>query len=130
MRSLEKVIKLKDDLEAIVVADKRIPMALLSDKVQNGIKTSNYFIPILTENSFQNEWVNQEIGFASAFENIKIIPIVEKQIMNKFKGFIHKNLDLSYSFESNEQSRHSEASKFTSVSRILIDDIMKLIEME
>jgi len=127
MRSLEKLIKNQNFLQAIIVADNRSKLELLSTKVKNGIEACDYFIPILTNKSINTQWINQEIGYAIALKK-EIYPIVQGQVMNKLRGFIHKQLDLSYSYQGNLLSPHSEASKFRSKAKVLIDDI--LIENE
>ena len=123
MRSVERLINSTDTFTPIIIADNRQILLQLSEKVKTGIFECYYFIPILTRNSITTQWVNQEIGFATAI-NRKTIPIVEKQIIDTLKGFIHKQLDLSYLFEGNEGNGRSEASKFTATSKILINDLL------
>lgn len=112
MKVLKRTIeeKFKRKYEVIIVADRKEPGKPLTTKVMNGLKESHIFIPILTSNSIKNQWVNQEIGYATAIniydeiDKIKIFPIVDKKIENKLKGFIHKQLDLSFSFIANASS--------------------------
>ena len=123
MRSVERLIKATDTFTPIIIADNRQILIQLTEKVKTGIFECEYFVPILTRNSITSQWVNQEIGFATAI-NRKTIPIVEKQLIDTLKGFIHKQLDLSYLFEGNVENNRSEASKFTSISKILINDLL------
>lgn len=123
MRSIEKLISNHNLLKAIIVADNRNALELLSTKVKAGIESCDYFVPILTEQSICTQWINQEIGYATALKK-EIIPIVQTQIMSELRGFIHKQLDLSYGFEGNTKSKLSEASKFTRKAKVLIDDIL------
>ena len=85
--------------EALVVANKRDPNRALVDKVVEGIKSSDYIIPILTRQSLKTQWINQEIGYAVGIEKL-IIPIVENRIMNSLKGFVHKQNDLPYLYKT------------------------------
>jgi len=112
MRSVERLINGTDIFTPIVIADNRQVLLQLTEKVKTGIFECDYFVPILTSNSITTQWVNQEIGFATAI-NRKTIPIVERQLIDTLKGFIHKQLDLSYLFEGNQANSRSEASKFT-----------------
>src|SRR6185437_11705004 len=112
-----------DLFTSVIIADNRQILLQLTEKVKTGIFECDYFIPILTRNSISTQWVNQEIGFATAI-NRKIIPIVERQLIDKLKGFIHKQLDLSYLFEGNDKSARSEASKFTRVGKVVINDLL------
>lgn len=100
MISLRKRIEMHNSLKAIVVADERKASKLLTEKVKDGIKACDYFVCILTEESILNQWVNQEIGFATALDK-SIRPIVASGILDELKGFIHKQMDLPYSVSSN-----------------------------
>lgn len=128
MRHLERVIKAEQGLDTIIIADNKRALIQLTDKVKNGIKDCNYFIPIITRQSIKTQWINQEIGFAVAKGNCKIIPIVEKQIIDDLKGFIHRQVDLPYCFEGNIENRRSESIKFVSVARNLVKDIIDEIK--
>ena len=123
MRSVERLINGTEIFSPIIIADNRQILLQLSEKVKNGIIECDYFVPILTRNSITTQWVNQEIGFATAI-NRRTMPIVERQLIDTLKGFIHKQLDLSYLFEGNENNNRSETSKFTSTSKVLINDLL------
>jgi len=51
------------------------------------IKSSEYFVVIITSNSINSQWVNQEIGVAYALGK-RFIPICEENIISEIKGFI------------------------------------------
>lgn len=121
--TLQKVIDKTNILSAIVIANNRQALIQLSEKVKNGIKDCDYFVPILTPNSISAQWINQEIGYATAL-NREIFPIVEHSVIDVLKGFIHKQVDLSYSYEKNTRNVKSEAAKFARVSKLLVDDIL------
>ncbi|MBL7952062.1 MAG: toll/interleukin-1 receptor domain-containing protein [Flavobacteriales bacterium] len=123
MRSLEKRLKSGGVLTPIIIADDRKPSVLLSDKVKRGIEECDYFVPILTKRSIINQWVNQEIGYATALKR-SIVPLVEAQIINKLKGFIHKQTDLPFQFKSNTKSAHSEASIFSKRAKVLANHLL------
>ena len=123
MRAIERLIYSTDFLKPIIIADNRQALTHLTEKVKTGIFECDYFLPILTRNSISTQWINQEIGFATAI-NRKAIPIVEIQVLDLLKGFIHKQLDLSYAFEGNKSNSRSEASKFTAKAKTLINDIL------
>ncbi|MDE1863450.1 MAG: toll/interleukin-1 receptor domain-containing protein [Thaumarchaeota archaeon] len=57
----------------------------LAKKIRNGIESSHLIILLITFNSTNTIWLNQEIGYAAA-KNIPTIPIVEKGI--DLKGFL------------------------------------------
>jgi hypothetical protein len=123
MRSLERVIQGSKSFAPIIIADNRQALVQLTEKVSNGILTCDYFVPIITRKSVTTQWINQEIGYAIATKR-KIIPIVEIQLIDKLKGFIHKQLDLSYSFEGSENNPHSESVRFSRVIRTMINDLL------
>ena len=124
MRQFERIIKAEKDFEPIIIADRKIALALLSDKVKQGINECTYFIPIITRQSIKTQWINQEIGFAVATKNCKIIPIIESQIIDDLRGFIHKQVDLPYCFEGNPDNRRSESFKFSITAKGLIKDLI------
>jgi len=112
LEALSKAIRNSSGkIKLITVAKRKIPGKPLSDKVKEGIIEAVYFVPILTRSSIRNQWVNQEIGFATA-NHRNIIPLVEKSIVNKLKGFIHNQIDLPFTFEGNRSNKQKEARSF------------------
>jgi hypothetical protein len=100
----KKAIKKYSDLATpLVIADKKEALKSLSSKVQGGIRSCHLFVPIMTRNSISTQWMNQEIGFAFGLRKKDIQPIVEKNVVDKLKGFIHKQLDLSFTFAGNQR---------------------------
>lgn len=123
MRSLERAIKKTNFFTPIIVADKRSSMKLLTEKVSEGIKECDYFVPILTASSMTTQWINQEIGFAEACQK-RIVPIVETKILGKLKGFVHKQSDLPYQFSTNKSNPRSESAIFSKACSKLINDLL------
>ena len=123
LRAVEKIINDNVGLNAIIIADKRQALNSLTDKVKNGIFECNYFLQIITKQSIDTQWLNQEIGFSIAVQK-KIFPIVEKQALRLLKGFINKEIDLPYTFEGNKSNQRLETLKFNKVAKLLIDDIL------
>ena len=100
MIALEKAIKESAlNLKPIVVAKDAQPGVPLSEKIKKAINNCDIIIPIITEESIKNQWVNQEIGFAVAKEK-KIFPIVDNAIIKNLKGFIHDQIDIPFNFKS------------------------------
>lgn len=66
----------------------RIPATVMQQ-----ISNSDIFIPVLTQTSKNNQWVNQEIGYA-VHQNLTIIPLFEDDSM--LKGLIgdYKGVEL------------------------------------
>jgi hypothetical protein len=121
--SLTKAIKKSTmKLEPIVVANKRNPLLSLANKVEKNLKDSNIIIPIITSTSMNNQWVNQEIGYANAIGK-QIVPIVEEGILMQLKGFIHSQLDLPYLFKSDEKNKIRESTFFAICCKQLVLDI-------
>lgn len=113
--------------EPIVVAQTETPGRALSDKVKEGIKKSDYFVPILTVESITNQWVNQEIGFAESLqENLTVLPIVDTRIIANLKGFINNQLDLPFSFTGEGSRRKKESLSF----KTCYESLIKHIEIE
>jgi len=57
------------------------------NQVREGLDTSKAVIVLMTFNSTNTMWLNQEIGYATA-KNIPIIPIIEEGI--DVKGFLER----------------------------------------
>lgn len=59
----------------------------IPDKIALHIIDSNCFVAVLTTNSVNSMWVNQEIGYAyAARQNLLIVPIIESGLQTK--GFL------------------------------------------
>lgn len=106
----------------IVIASNREALKPLAQKVADGIIHSKIVLPILTKNSVPTQWINQEIGFATALCK-RIMPIVESELIDKLKGFIHKQIDLPYHYRSNEQDKSQEENDFIKQVRYLLADL-------
>lgn len=104
----------------IVIASKREPLKPLAQKVTDGIKQAKVILPILTKNSIPTQWINQEIGFATALSK-RIMPIVESDLIDKLKGFIHKEIDLPYNFQPNEDKATEDKNFVRQVRNLLAD---------
>ncbi len=116
VKALEKLIIERKDLTAIVIANNREAQKPLVEKVSNGIIESDILIPILTRKSRNAQWINQEIGYASALGK-SIIPIIENNILSKLKGFVHKEVDQPYLFDPKKEQ------DFYKNAELLINDI-------
>jgi len=123
MQMLKDLIDESIDLTPIVIAERRNSLLPLTKKVEDGIKESQIIIPILTSESISSQWVNQEIGYATALKNIRIMPIIDNSIMNDLKGFIHKEVDLSYNFQSFSDNKRKESIHFKKCITKLVNDI-------
>ena len=111
---LEEVLK-HNDIEPIIVLNRENPKDYGTQKIKNAIKEAEYLIPILTTQSIYTQWINQEIGYAecrSDNNEIKIIPIVEEEIIPDLKQFINLVQDLPYKFhKSNDKRTENKAFK-------------------
>ncbi|MEP7317401.1 MAG: toll/interleukin-1 receptor domain-containing protein [Panacibacter sp.] len=125
MKLIKKIVDGSDFFTAIIATEFNTPGKDLSKKIIDGITDCEYFIPIITSKSVSTQWLNQEIGFAKAL-NREIIPIVEIQIINSLKGFVHNQLDLSFRFYGNDSDTNYENKKFREVSKELINHIMSV----
>src|SRR5688572_148609 len=98
METLKRIIEqTKFFNPPLIIGDLSYASRPLDQKVIDGINMSDYIIPILTTNSISSQWVNQEIGFATASRKT-ILPIVQEESVDFLKGFIHKNIDLPYRY--------------------------------
>jgi hypothetical protein len=89
----EELMNFIDDQEyltPILVIRDRQPNELIEKQVEEGIRGSRYVIPILTKNSINSIWVNQEIGFAKGYK-VPIYALIENEVLDKLKGFVHKH---------------------------------------
>lgn len=83
----------------------------LADKAKDCMDEADCLMPILTRQSIDSQWVNQKIGFAEALKK-PIIPLVEKNLLDNLKGFIHKQIDLPFVFSGVESDVKKEARSF------------------
>ena len=100
---LKNLINKCDKLEAIVVPEEQSHLEYNPEKIKNHLDICKVFLPILTSNSINNQWVNQEIGYTFGSNRIKtenIFPLVEKRITNDLKGFISSSVDLNFRYEN------------------------------
>lgn len=103
----DKVEIVKDELaanpvfDAVVIASNREPLKPLAQKVMDGIADAWCIVPILTPKSIGTQWINQEIGYARGV-NRQLAPLVDKSVINQLKGFIHREVDLPYTYASHE----------------------------
>ncbi len=126
MNALQSIINKSTGFEPIVIVRQENVMQDFVQKVQNGINSSFYFVPILSERSYQNVWVNQEIGYALG-KGINVIPIVEKSIIGKLtKGFIHNYRDLPYSFLVSDSNNTNFRKKYRQVCQNLLDKLIQV----
>lgn len=116
----------------IVIASNRAALKPLAQKVADGIINAKVILPILTTNSIPTQWINQEIGFATAL-NKRIMPIVESGLIDKLKGFIHKQIDLPYNFQTNSEKEEEHKDFLKQVRNLLADleeEFQKLMTAE
>ena len=104
--------------QALIIARKRESLKPLSEKVIIGLTEAEIIIPVLTENSLNTQWINQEIGYATAIKR-KISPIVDKKIINKLKGFIHNQIDIPYNYIASKENIND----FKEAFKMLIKDL-------
>lgn len=123
MRSLEKIINKTSHFKPIIIADRRDAFVALTEKVKTGIFECDYFVPILTKGSMTTQWVNQEIGYAAALNKV-IIPIIDNEIIEKLKGFIHKNIDLPYKFSDSNNNPKTIRNVYRKACNLLINDLL------
>jgi hypothetical protein len=98
-------------------------MQYLSDKIIDSFKEVDYILPILTSNSINTQYINQEIGYAKA-KGIPIIPIVEQDVMTKLKGFITSQNDLPYNYKGFSDNPKRERQTFRASCDILLEDLV------
>lgn len=97
----------------IVVADRPSPNILLADKVKKGIEEADYFMPIITRNSIRSQWVNQEIGYATARRKTEeFIVLIQDTLRHRLKGFIHRERSLPFTFTGCRSDPRKEARSF------------------
>lgn len=122
----DKVELIVDELKSstifspIVIASNREALKPLAQKVEDGIIKAKVIIPILTKKSIPTQWINQEIGFATALKK-RIMPIVESDLIDKLKGFIHKQIDLPYNFQPNSDKTKEHKDFLEQVRNLLAD---------
>lgn len=74
----------------------------------------------MTKNSIPTQWINQEIGFATALSK-RIMPIVESDLIDKLKGFIYKQIDLPYNFQPNSDKEEENKDFLKQLRKLLAD---------
>lgn len=116
-----KLLASSADFSPVIIASDREALKPLAQKVADGITRSHFIVPIITRNSITTQWINQEIGFATALKK-PILPIVEASLIDELKGFIHKQIDLPYSYPSS-QNRAQENREFLRQFKLLLGDL-------
>lgn len=111
-----------ENLTPLVIAANREALKPLANKVAEGINGSWVIVPVITKKSMSTQWLNQEIGYAQA-RGVKIMPIVEKGVINDLKGFIHKQIDLPYTFLLSDSDHNND--NFRAAIKTLINDLEK-----
>lgn len=104
MEFIKNLINESEKLEAVVVLQQKSDLMYSPEKIIKALNTSTVFIPILTSNSYNQQWINQEIGFVYGKSKIKlenIKPIIDKKIASDLKGFISSSNDLNYRYNNN-----------------------------
>jgi hypothetical protein len=120
---LETELKDHPPFVPLVVAKKREPNKALVKKVTEGIDSAYRIIPILSLESFKTQWINQEIGYAIG-KNVQIVPIVQKEVLNDLKGFVHKQNDCPYTYIYRPSPfKRIETQSFMDCIKILIKDL-------
>jgi hypothetical protein len=122
MEAVTRAIKKRAQLEPVVVVKKRQQGKWFPDKVAEAIDSADLVIPILTSNSIMSQWVNQEIGYARA-KGKDIWPVLAKNQTQNLKGFLSRDQDQAYRFESSTNDRQ-EALLFARVCKKLLDDYL------
>jgi len=122
VKALVKRIERTDYLHPIVVEYGRNSMQYLAEKVIENFKKADYLVPILTRNSINTQYINQEIGYARA-KKITIVPLVEQEIMDKLKGFVTSQNDLPYNFKGFPGDQKKERQAFRDCCDILLEDL-------
>jgi hypothetical protein len=130
IKLIEKELLNHPIFEPLVVANNREPNKALVKKVTSGIKSAYRVIVILTTDSYKEQWINQEIGYASG-KKIPIIPIIEESLLERdlLKGFIHKQNDCPYKFVVRSGLMMREENKlFMQAFRQLIKDLEEKVQ--
>ena len=78
VNSLKNMLTMRG-LDTYVSVSEPEPGRKLIEKVKENIKSSSHFLLLLTKESVQSTWVQNEIGIALSLEKT-IIPIVEKGV--------------------------------------------------
>jgi hypothetical protein len=111
LKALRSAINKREGLDPIIVSERRKVGQSLAEKVKQCMHEADCLMPILTRRSINSQWVNQEIGFAEAMKK-PIVPLVEKSLLDKLKGFVHKQMDLPFAFTGVELDAKKEARSF------------------
>ena len=126
VKALVRRIEKTDCLHPIVVEYGRHSMQYLADKVIDGFKMADYIVPILTNNSINTQYINQEIGYAKA-KKIPIMPLIEQDVMYKLKGFVTSQNDLPYNFKGFPENPKRERQTFRECCDILLEDLVSKV---
>jgi len=116
--------------EPFVVADRRKANSALVKLVRDGIEASYCVIPILSPQSYKEQWINQEIGYAEGVGR-RIIPIIGSSVLDKLKGFVHKQNQCPYCYRSTRGLPiRDENKEFKQCPKLLIKDLEQELEEE
>jgi len=125
VKALKKALeKHKSEFIAIVIIDQKSPGQYFTEKVTTGIDECDLICPIFTKKSLNNQWLNQEIGYAFAKKK-GIIPIVSNSVLKKLKGFVNSQLDCPFRFDQ-FLDKSKEAASFRKSYKEMIDHIINI----
>jgi hypothetical protein len=111
VKALRRAIRKRRGLDPIIAAEQCRVGHSLTDKVKECLRKADCLMPILTRQSINSQWMNQEIGFAVATE-IPIVPLVEQSLFDRLKGFVNNQIDLPFAFAGAESDSKKEARNF------------------
>ena len=114
-------------LTAIVVEYDGSPMKYIPTKIIDKLNRSDYFVPIITHSSIRTQYINQEIGYATA-KKIRTLPLIENEVIHDLRGFITAQNDLPFSFRIFEGNKKKEREEFRNCCDLLISFILNEIE--
>ncbi len=124
---LEDRLKRSNYLKYVIVADKYYSSILISEKISDALESCHYFLPIITENSINTQWVNQEIGYAKCLkEKLSIFPIVQADVINQLNGFIHKEMSSFFSFKKFDNNPKKEKESF----KTCVNKLVHFLELQ
>ncbi len=73
--------------------------------------------------SYKEQWINQEIGYAIGVGK-KVAPIIGETVLDKLKGFVHKQNQCPYTYKPNKvKSKSGENKVFMQKFRWLLADL-------
>jgi hypothetical protein len=106
MEHLKSMLLSTEQFNPIIVPELEMNLVKNNSKVIENLKKCSVFICIINQDSINNQWVNQELGYwigKNSGELKNIFILLDKKVSDNLKGFITYENDMPYRYGSEQE---------------------------